>query len=101
MLTMIMLVVDVAILLMLLFSFGEITTQQEEHSNVMDNHEDRLNALEEYADYLRGELMHMKGRVNANDDRADNYVQWRRRIVGIEGSDRAGTQEQDSGGSAE
>ena len=97
MLTMIMLVIDVAILLMLFYSFGEMTTVQEEQSDDIDNHDERLNALEEYADYLREEFMHMKGRVNAEDDRADNYVQWRRRIIRTEGSDRAGTQEQDSG----
>ena len=101
MLTMIMLVIDVAILLMLFYSFGEMSTIQEEQNDDIDNHDERLNALEEYADYLREEFMHMKGRVNIDDDRADNYVQWRRRIIRTEECDRAGTQEQDSGRSSE
>ena len=101
MLTMIMLVIDVAILLMLFYSFGEMSTIQEEQRDDIDNHDERLDALEEYADYLREEFMRMKGRVNADDDRADNYVQWRRRIIRIEAGDRARTEEQDSGGSPE
>lgn len=101
MLTMIMLVIDVAILLMLFYSFGEMSTIQEEQRDDIDNHDERLDALEEYADYLREEFMRMKGRVNADDDRADNYVQWRRRIIRTEAGDRAGTEEQDSGGSSE
>ncbi len=101
MLTMIMLVIDVAILLMLVYSFGEISTIQEKQRDDIDNHDERLDALEEYADYLREEFMHMKGKVNADDDRADNYVQWRRRIIRAEASDRAGTKEQDSGRSPE
>lgn len=92
MLTMIMLVINVVILLVLLYSIGEITTYQEKHRYELDNHDERLDALEEYADYLRGEFMHMKGRVNADDDRADNYVQWRRRVIRAEGSNRAGTE---------
>ena len=101
MLTMIMLVIDVAILLMLVYSFGEMSTIQEEQRDDIDNHDERLDALEEYADYLREEFMHMKGKVNADNDRADNYVQWRRRIIRTEGSDRAGTEKQDSGRSSE
>ena len=87
MLTMIMLVIDVAILLMMFYSFGEMSTIQEEQRDDIDNHDERLDALEEYADYLREEFM--------------NYVQWRRRIIRTETGDRAGTEEQDSGRSPE
>ena len=93
MLTMIMLVIDVAILLMLFYSFGEMTTIQEENSEDIDNHNERLDALEDYADYIREEIMSLKRKENADNDRADNYVQWRRRIIRAEGGDRAGTKE--------
>lgn len=77
---MIMLAVDALLVLALLYAFGELSAEQEKQGDDLDNHDDRLDSLEKYADYLREELMHIKRRVNADNDRADNYVQWRRRI---------------------
>lgn len=86
--SMIMLVVDVVFILALLYTLGELITIQEEQEEDLDNHEDRLDSLEDYADYLRNELMNIKRRENKDDDRADNYVQWRRRVRRTETSDR-------------
>ena len=85
--TLILLALDAALVLALMYVVGALATLQEEQSDDIDNHEDRLDALEEYTDYIREELMYMKGRVNADNDRADNYVQWRRRIRRTEESD--------------
>ena len=101
MLTMIMLVVDAALVLALMYAVGELATLQEEQEGSLGNHEDRINALEEYADYLRSEFMEMKRKVNADNDRADNYVRWRRRIVGTVAGNRERAETEDSGRSAE
>ena len=57
MMDMILLVVNVVLVLALLYTVGELSTLQEEQCEDLDNHEDRLNSLEDYADYLRNELM--------------------------------------------
>lgn len=57
MMDMILLVVNVVLVLALLYTVGELSTLQEEQGEDLDNHEDRLNSLEDYADYLRNELM--------------------------------------------
>ena len=88
MMNVIMLVVDTVFILVLLYTLGELTILQEEQEEDIDNHEDRLDSLEDYADYLRNELMNIKRRENKDDDRADNYVQWRRRVRRTETSDR-------------
>ena len=81
------LLVDVALLISIWCMFSGITTVQDEQDKDIDNHEDRLNALEDYADYIREEIMSLKRKENADDDRADNYVRWRRRIRRAEESD--------------
>ena len=88
MMDMILLVVNVVLVLALLYTVGELSTLQEEQGEDLDNHEDRLNSLEDYADYLRNELMIIKRRENKDDDRADIYVQWRRRVSRTDAGDR-------------
>ena len=81
------LLVDVALLISIWCMFSGITTVQDEQDKDIDNHEDRLNALEDYADYIREEIMSLKRKENADNDRADNYVCWRRRVRRTEGGD--------------
>ena len=79
MMSMIILAVDVLLVLALLYVDEKIFEAQDEQECDIDSHEDRLDALEDYADYIREELMSLKRRENADNDRADNYVRWRRK----------------------
>lgn len=77
--SMIILAVDVLLILALLYMDEKIFEVQAEQGDDLDSHDDRLDALEDYADYIREELMSLKRRENADNDRADNYVRWRRK----------------------
>ena len=81
------LLIDAALIISIWCTLSGMTEVQDEHDEDIDNHEDRLNALEDYADYIREEIMSLKRKENADDDRADNYVRWRRRIRRAEEGD--------------
>lgn len=76
---MIRLAVEFLVLLGFMYVIGGLSELQEGQADDLNNHEDRLDALEDYADYIRDELLKLKRRENADDDRADNYVRWRRK----------------------
>ena len=79
------LLVDVVLVISIWCALSGMTAFQDEQDKDIDNHEDRLDALEDYADYIREEIMSLKRKENADNDRADNYVRWRRRINRTEG----------------
>ena len=81
------LLTDVVLVISIWCALSGMTAVQDEQDKDIDNHEDRLDALEDYADYIREEIMSLKRKENADDDRADNYVRWRRRIRRAEESD--------------
>ena len=81
------LLIDAALIISIWCTLSGMTEVQDEHDEDIDNHDDRLNALEDYADYIREEIMSLKRKENADDDRADNYVRWRRRVRRAEESD--------------
>lgn len=83
MIQLIILAVDVVIVLLLMYGIGELVEMQEEQGDGLKDHEDRLNSLELYADYIRDEIMELKKRqMKGEQDNGGNInVRWRRRRI--------------------
>lgn len=84
MMTVITFLLDTVLVIGIWCMFSGITAVQDEQDEDINNHEARLIALEDYADYIREEIMSLKRKENADNDRADNYVRWRRRVIRTE-----------------
>ena len=80
----------------LLFLMSGMMIDQLEQDDCIDNHTERLEALEDYSDYIREELYELKLQLKKERDKDNGdksvKVKWRKRTSRVDAGHRRRTQ---------